>query len=98
MSMHVLIFRPDIFSYSLDRVRERNIRLIGNAYSSINAEAMGSLLGLSAAEAIAIAKERTWQVDGHTIVPKTVGQPTPPLTSTEHQLHKLTSFVSFLEN
>ncbi|CAH1391823.1 unnamed protein product [Nezara viridula] len=81
-----------------DRIKERGIRLIGRAYSSINADVMGSLLGMSSIEAVALAKEKDWQIDGTSIKPKQISQISPPLTSTEHQLHKLTSFVSFLEN
>ncbi|XP_014249791.1 COP9 signalosome complex subunit 8 [Cimex lectularius] len=81
-----------------DKVREKCIGLVCKAYSSLNLEMLSLLLGMTTQEAIELAKKNGWNIEDNIIFP--VQQTSIPvnITSTEQQLHKLTNFVSFLEN
>ncbi|CAL1685829.1 unnamed protein product [Lasius platythorax] len=91
-----------------DNVRERVMRLISKAYSSLTLTTMATMSGMSLDEARQAAIDRGWSVDGISLH-STVVQPCKQIDEeqysqsdkiclTEEQLEKLTQFVSFLEN
>ena len=78
--------------------RDKNVRLIGVAYTSIRPEDVARLLGVTPEEAENIATGRGWtKVDGM-ILPQEPPPDPMKLVSAEDQLGKLTDFVTFLEN
>ncbi|KAK9510086.1 hypothetical protein O3M35_004944 [Rhynocoris fuscipes] len=79
-----------------DSVRERCLNLVSNAYSSVTVDTVSQLLGTS--DVVAVAKEHGWTVEGNMVSPVRKTIPQAQTTSTEEQLHRLTSFVSILEN
>ncbi|KAL1124800.1 hypothetical protein AAG570_001421 [Ranatra chinensis] len=82
------------------KVRERGLRLVAQAYSSLSIDTCSSLLGLSPSEVVEFANQQGWGVDDNKMMISPV-RPPPPIThitSSEDQLHKLTDFVAFLEN
>ncbi|XP_011693555.1 PREDICTED: COP9 signalosome complex subunit 8 [Wasmannia auropunctata] len=85
-------------------VRERVMRLISKAYSSLNLTTMATMSGMSSDEARQAAIDRGWTVDGAVVQPRkqTVDEEqysqSDKICLTEEQLQKLTQFVSFLEN
>lgn len=91
---------PPIFA---DNVRERVMRLISKAYSSLNLTTMATMSGMSLDEARQAAIDRGWSVDGTIVQPcKQIDEEqysqSDKICLTEEQLEKLTQFVSFLEN
>ncbi|XP_029176682.1 COP9 signalosome complex subunit 8 isoform X2 [Nylanderia fulva] len=92
----------DIMTALKDNVRERVMRLISKAYSSLNLATMATMSGMSLDEARQAAIDRGWSVDGTIVQPYTqiheeIFQ-SDKICLTEEQLEKLTQFVSFLEN
>ncbi|XP_011880896.1 PREDICTED: COP9 signalosome complex subunit 8 isoform X1 [Vollenhovia emeryi] len=86
-----------------DNVRERVMRLISKAYSSLNLTTMATMSGMSLDEARRAAIDRGWHVDDTIVQPrKQVDEEqynqSDKVCLTEEQLQKLTQFVSFLEN
>ncbi|KYN36390.1 COP9 signalosome complex subunit 8 [Trachymyrmex septentrionalis] len=86
-----------------DNVRERVMRLISKAYSSLNLMTMATMSGMSLDEARQAAIDRDWTVDGTIVQPrKQIDEEqysqSDKICLTEEQLQKLTQFVSFLEN
>lgn len=84
-----------------EKVRERAMVLVSEAYSSLDVEVLSGMMGLSSEQTQQAAFERGWTVEGSMIQPRKVDreQSTPAQEAlTEDQLHKLTQFVSFLEN
>lgn len=81
-------------------MRNRSVDLIGQAYSSITLETVAAMTGLSSDICSGACVEKGWQVEADT----QIVHPVRPAfeasghTSSEDQLHKLTGFVSFLEN
>ncbi|XP_072757507.1 COP9 signalosome complex subunit 8 [Anoplolepis gracilipes] len=93
----------DIMTALKDNVRERVMRLISKAYSSLNLTTMATMSGLSLDEARQAATDRGWSVDGTIVQPcKHIDEEqysqSDKTCLTEEQLEKLTQFVSFLEN
>ncbi|BES89314.1 cop9 signalosome complex subunit [Nesidiocoris tenuis] len=87
-----------IMAALVDKVRERCLGLVSQAYTSVTLETLSKLLGVNPSEAAAVAQKNGWNVEDKLVYPvKPVPQP-KILTSTEQQLHILTNFVSFLEN
>ncbi|EFA04765.1 COP9 signalosome complex subunit 8 [Tribolium castaneum] len=83
-----------------DRVRNRSVDLIAQAYSSITLDTVSAMTGLPPDICATACVERGWQVEADTRMVHPV-RPTPQTsgqTSSEDQLYKLTDFVSFLEN
>lgn len=76
--------------------------LISKAYSSLGLTVFASMTGLTLEEARQMATERGWTIDGTMVQPRKIEKDECNLASevclTEDQLHKLTQFVSFLEN
>ncbi|XP_076167343.1 COP9 signalosome subunit 8 [Ptiloglossa arizonensis] len=92
----------DIMAALKDNVRERAMVLISKAYSSLGLTVFASMTGLTLEEARQMATERGWTIDGTMVQPRKIEKDECNLASevclTEDQLHKLTQFVSFLEN
>ncbi|XP_043256399.1 COP9 signalosome complex subunit 8 [Colletes gigas] len=92
----------DIMAALKDNVRERAMVLISKAYSSLDINVFASMTGLALEEARQMATERGWTVDGTMVQPCKIEKEECNRVSevclTEDQLHKLTQFVSFLEN
>ena len=92
----------DIMAALKDNVRERAITLVSKAYSSLDVTVFASMTGFTLEEARRVAIERGWTVDGSMVQPCKIEKEENSLDNevclTEDQLHKLTQFVSFLEN
>ncbi|XP_018346478.1 PREDICTED: COP9 signalosome complex subunit 8 [Trachymyrmex septentrionalis] len=93
----------DVMTALKDNVRERVMRLISKAYSSLNLMTMATMSGMSLDEARQAAIDRDWTVDGTIVQPrKQIDEEqysqSDKICLTEEQLQKLTQFVSFLEN
>lgn len=74
--------------------------LISEAYSSVNLTVLAAMTGLSLEQAKLSALERGWILDDTTVRPCKVDKEETTIQASlaENQLHKLTQFVSFLEN
>jgi COP9 signalosome complex subunit 8 len=84
-----------------ERIRERAIILIGEAYSSLDISTLAKMTGLSPEESREVAIQKGWHVVGTIIKPHKIYKQQTSSTveaMTEEQLYKLTQFVSFLEN
>lgn len=84
-----------------ERIKERALNLISEAYSSLDFAALSKMTGTNVEEARLLAIERGWDVSGTTVKPiKIQKQDVPSIeeSATEEKLHKLAQFVSFLEN
>ncbi|XP_014486320.1 PREDICTED: COP9 signalosome complex subunit 8 isoform X2 [Dinoponera quadriceps] len=92
----------DIMTALKDKVRERMMKLISKAYSSLDLTVLASVTGLSLDEARRTAIDRGWSIDGVMVQPRKPDEDECNLSNevclTEDQLQKLTQFVSFLEN
>ncbi|XP_012229885.1 COP9 signalosome complex subunit 8 [Linepithema humile] len=97
----------DIMAALKDKIRERIMRLISKAYSSLNLSAMATMTGMSLADARQAAIDKGWNVedtlDAAIVLPwkkleELEYNQTDKICLTEEQLQKLTQFVSFLEN
>ncbi|KAG5306290.1 PREDICTED: COP9 signalosome complex subunit 8 [Acromyrmex echinatior] len=93
----------DVMTALKDNVRERVMRLISKAYSSLNLTTMATMSGMSLDEVRQAAIDRGWIVDGTIVQPrKQIDEEqysqSDKICLTEEQLQKLTQFVSFLEN
>ncbi|KAL0119167.1 hypothetical protein PUN28_009638 [Cardiocondyla obscurior] len=93
----------DVMVALKENVRERVMRLISKAYSSLNLTTMATMSGMSLDEARQAAIDRGWTVDGAIVQPrKQIDEEqynqSDKVCLTEEQLQKLTQFVSFLEN
>ncbi|XP_062612508.1 COP9 signalosome complex subunit 8-like [Saccostrea cucullata] len=79
--------------------RERAMRLVSKAYSSINAEEWAVFMGMPSNEAIQAATQEGWTYDSATkyIKPKKLVPAKDPELLSEQQLSVLTDYVSFLE-
>ncbi|XP_012055422.1 PREDICTED: COP9 signalosome complex subunit 8 [Atta cephalotes] len=93
----------DVMTALKDNVRERVMRLISKAYSSLNLTTMATMSGMLLDEARQAAIDRGWTVDGTIVQPcKQIDEEqysqSDKICLTEEQLQKLTQFVSFLEN
>ncbi|BFZ15442.1 hypothetical protein BsWGS_18480 [Bradybaena similaris] len=83
-----------------DSVRQRALKLVRLAYSSISADDFAVFVGMSADKAIQAAQEEGWGVDqqNRIIIPKKL-DPSPPVTIMNDQhLAVLTDYVNFMEN
>ncbi|XP_018407038.1 PREDICTED: COP9 signalosome complex subunit 8 [Cyphomyrmex costatus] len=93
----------DVMTALKDNVRERVMRLISKAYSSLDLTTMTTMSGMSLDEARQAAIDRGWTVDGTIVEPREQideeqYSQSDKICLTEEQLQKLTQFVSFLEN
>ncbi|XP_014226279.1 COP9 signalosome complex subunit 8 [Trichogramma pretiosum] len=82
-------------------VQERVLKLVGDAYASLDLVTLSKMIGMSLDETKVVAEQRGWNLVGNTVKPtKAVPKSNASTTETiaEEQLHKLTQFVSFLEN
>lgn len=100
--MHLCIAKNIDYKYFVpERIRERAIALIGEAYSSVEISTLSKMTGLSSDDLQEIANEKKWTITGSVIKPHQISKPQNSLLheeATEDQLFKLTQFVSFLEN
>lgn len=83
-----------------ESVRNRALRLVRLAYSSINADEFATFVGMSAESAIQAAIEEGWEVDLNTriLIPKRLEPPAAPPIMNEQHLSVLTQYVTFMEN
>uniref|UniRef100_A0A0A9W9W4 COP9 signalosome complex subunit 8 n=1 Tax=Lygus hesperus TaxID=30085 RepID=A0A0A9W9W4_LYGHE len=87
-----------IMAALVDKVRERCLGLVSQAYTSVTLDTLSKLLGVSPSEAGTIALSNSWTVEDKLAYPIKPQPQQKQLTSTEQQLQILTNFVSFLEN
>ncbi|GFR86691.1 COP9 signalosome complex subunit 8 [Elysia marginata] len=83
-----------------DSVRERALRLVRLAYSSIAADDFATFVGMPVDKAIQAAQTEGWEVDleNRIITPqKLEALPAPTIMSEQH-LSVLTDYVTFMEN
>lgn len=84
-----------------EKLQKRTFDLVSNAYTSIRAEGLAKLMGITREAALSAAVTSGWISDPATgmITPKKTELPQKeiPLTS-EQELALLTDYVSFLEN
>ncbi|KAL7294812.1 hypothetical protein TKK_0011742 [Trichogramma kaykai] len=83
------------------KVQERVLKLVGDAYASLDLVTLSKMIGMSLDKTKEVAEQRGWNLVGNTVKPtKAVPKSNASTTETiaEEQLHKLTQFVSFLEN
>lgn len=90
----------EIMNALKERIRERAIALVENAYSSLDITTFSNMTGLSVTDARQVLQEKGWNLTGTTVRPVKVEKEESSIheTITEEQLNKLTQFVSFLEN
>ncbi|XP_058810241.1 COP9 signalosome complex subunit 8 [Phymastichus coffea] len=92
----------DIMNALKERVQERAVTLIGEAYSSVDISTLCKMTGMTCDDSHQIASKKKWSITGSVVKPhkicKLPNLNTPEEEVTEDQLFKLTQFVSFLEN
>ncbi|GFO00001.1 cop9 signalosome complex subunit 8-like [Plakobranchus ocellatus] len=83
-----------------DSVRERALRLVRLAYSSIGADDFATFVGMPADKAIQAAQGEGWDVDLHNriIIPKKLESPVATTIMSDQHLSVLTDYVTFMEN
>ncbi|CAL8091803.1 unnamed protein product [Orchesella dallaii] len=81
-----------------ETVREKTIRLIGRAYSSIKPQDIATMLGITLPEVETLVNSRAWKVVDGMIEPTECVSEDVPISSSEEQIGKLTDYVAFLEN
>lgn len=74
--------------------------MISKAYSSITLDDVAAMTGLSQEVAGNACIEKGWLIEADTRIVRPVRENTQPSTQicTEDQVHRLTNFVSYLEN
>ncbi|GIY06472.1 COP9 signalosome complex subunit 8 [Caerostris darwini] len=89
-----------IVSAIKDVTRNRALRLISRAYSSITVEKISAFLGLPAEDCIEALSSLGWEIDAACKImkPQTTDNNSEDVFQSEEQLAKLTDFVAFLEN
>ena len=77
-----------------------NLKLVGDAYSSIKITQLSVMLGVSEDEAVAVSERQGWGLDGEAgvVTPVRARQDRGQNANTEDQLEKIIHFVSYLEN
>ncbi|XP_001605512.1 COP9 signalosome complex subunit 8 [Nasonia vitripennis] len=83
-----------------ERIRDRALTLIGDAYSFLDINTLASMIGATPDDSRQIATSKGWTITGNMVKPSKVCKPQTSAHEaiTEDQLYKLTQFVSFLEN
>lgn len=81
-------------------MRSRAVTLITQAYSSVSIDTVSEMTGLAEDMVIAACKEKGWAIEEATrsVIPTRAKLDITSGTTSEDQLHKLTEYVSFLEN
>ena len=81
-------------------MKSSNLKLVGDAYSSIKISQLSVMLGLSEEEAVAVSEREGWGLDREAGVvrPVRARQDRGQNANTEDQLEKIIHFVSYLEN
>ncbi|KAF8774116.1 COP9 signalosome complex subunit 8-like isoform X1 [Argiope bruennichi] len=89
-----------IVSAIKDVTRNRALRLISKAYSSITVEKISAFLGLPSEDCIEALTALGWEIDAACKImkPKSTDNKPEDCFQSEEQLAKLTDFVAFLEN
>ena len=77
-----------------------NLKLVGDAYSSIKVSQLSVMLGVGEEEAVAVSEREGWGLDREAGVVRPVSsrQNRGQNANTEDQLEKIIHFVSYLEN
>ena len=77
-----------------------NLKLVGDAYSSIKVSQLSVMLGVGEEEAVAVSEREGWALDREAGVvrPVSTRQNRGQNANTEDQLEKIIHFVSYLEN
>ena len=91
-----LIF-PLQLTYSL---KQTNLKLVGDAYSSISVTQLSVMLGVGEEEVAGVVEREGWLVDREkgVVMPRRSGEDRSVNSNTEDQLEKIINFVSYLEN
>ena len=81
-------------------MKSSNLKLVGDAYSSIKISQLSVMLGLSEEEAVAVSEREGWGLDREAggVRPVRARQDRGQNANTEDQLEKIIHFVSYLEN
>ena len=79
-------------------LRQTNLKLVGDAYSSIKLTQFASLLGVNESEARDLASREGWSVVSDHIIPTGSRGDRSLGSSSDDQLEKIIHFVSYLEN
>jgi len=87
-----------IMNQLIEAVRQKTIRLIGTAYSSVRPQDVSTMLGLALPDVEVLANTRGWKVVDGMIEPVEFIPEDTPISSGEEQIGKLTDYVAFLEN
>ena len=77
-----------------------NLKLVGDAYSSIRIPQLSVMLGVSEEEAVLVSERQGWGLDKEAgvVTPVRDRQDRGQNSNTEDQLEKIIHFVSYLEN
>ena len=80
--------------------RDRQKKLVGDAYSTIKLADMALYLGMGEAEAGALAEKAGWGLDkgSGVVTPRQGMEDRGVVPPTEEQLNRITNFISYLEN
>ncbi|XP_026469195.1 COP9 signalosome complex subunit 8 [Ctenocephalides felis] len=83
-----------------EKLRSRAVTLITQAYSSVSIDTVSEMTGLAEDMVIAACKKKGWAIEEATrsVIPTRAKLDITSGTTSEDQLHKLTEYVSFLEN
>ncbi|XP_059175279.1 COP9 signalosome complex subunit 8-like [Physella acuta] len=83
-----------------ESMRNRALRLVRLAYSSINADEFATFVGMPVDRAVQAAVEEGWEMDSNNriITPKKLEPPPAPPILNEQHLSVLTQYVTFMEN
>ena len=81
-------------------MKQTNLKLVGDAYSTIKISQVSSMLGVTEQEAVGVAEREGWGVDTQNgvLLPKRSTEDRTLSNNTEHQMEKIINFVSYLEN
>ena len=81
-------------------MKTANLKLVGDAYSSIRISQLSVMLGVSEEEAVAVSEREGWGLDREAgvVMPVSSRQDRGNNANTEDQLEKIIHFVSYLEN
>ena len=81
-------------------LKQTNLKLVGDAYSSVKLSQLASLLGMGEEDAKGVAEREGWGVDTEKgiVMPRRSREDRGHSTNTEDQLEKIINFVSYLEN
>ena len=81
-------------------MKQTNLKLVGDAYSSIKIPQLSVMLGVTEEEVVGVAGREGWTVDTEkgVVLPQRSRDERSLATNTEDQLERIINFVSYLEN